>query len=68
MRGNVLYGYAFFILATVKAASIRFLALAQEIEYPPTSEMAIINMISPTEAELKRIMTALPSPAGATLV
>ena len=68
MWGNVLYGYAFFILATVKAASIRFLALAQEIEYTPTAEMAIINMIAPTEAALKGIMTALPAPAGATLV
>ena len=68
MWGNVLYGYAFFILATVKAASIRFLALAQEIEYTPTAEMAIINMIAPTEAALKGIMAALPAPAGATLV
>lgn len=68
MWGNVLYGYAFFILATVKAASIRFLALAQEIDYTPTAEMAIINMIAPTEAALKGIMGALPAPAGAALM
>lgn len=68
MWGNVLYGYAFFILATVKAASIRFLALAQEIQYTPTSEMAIINMIAPAEAALKGIMASLPAPAGAALM
>lgn len=68
MWGNVLYGYAFFILATVKAASIRFLALAQEIQYTPTSEMAIINMIAPAEASLKGIMASLPAPAGAALM
>jgi hypothetical protein len=66
--GNVLYGYAFFILATVKAASIRFLALAQEIQYTPTSEMAIINMIAPAEVALKGIMATLPAPAGAILI
>lgn len=66
--GNVLYGYAYFILATVKAASIRFLALAQELEYTPTSEMTIINMIAPTEISLKNIMVSLPAPAGATLI
>lgn len=68
MWGNVLYGYAFFILATVKAASIRFLALAQELSYTPTTEMTIINMISPTEAALKGIMGTLPAPAGAVLI
>lgn len=68
MWGNVLYGYAFFILATVKAASIRFLSLAQELQYTPTSEMTIINMIAPTEIALKGIMTSLPAPAGATLI
>lgn len=68
MWGNVLYGYAFFILATVKAASIRFLALAQEIDYTPTAEMAIINMIAPAEIALKGIMGALPAPAGAALM
>lgn len=68
MWGNVLYGYAFFILATVKAASIRFLALAQELSYTPTTEMTIINMIAPTEAALKGIMGTLPAPAGAVLI
>ena len=68
MWGNVLYGYAFFILATVKAASIRFLALAQELQYTPTTEMTIINMIAPAEVSLKGIMASLPAPAGAVLM
>lgn len=68
MWGNVLYGYAFFILATVKAASIRFLALAHEIQYTPTTEMTIINMIAPVEASLKGVMASLPAPAGTTLI
>lgn len=64
--GNALYGYGYFILASVKAASIRFLALAHELEYTPTSEMAIINMIAPTEIAFKSAMTAF-APAGGTL-
>lgn len=65
--GNVLYPYGYFIIATVKAASVRFLALAQELEYTPTTEMAIINMIKPTETAFKAAMTAY-APAGGTLM
>lgn len=65
--GNVLYSYGFFILATVKAASIRFLALAQEIDYTPTSEMAIINSIAPVEMAFKAATVAF-APAGSTLI
>lgn len=65
--GNLLYGYGFFVLATVKAAAVRFLALAQELEYSPTTEMAIIDMIAPVEVEFKSAMAAL-APAGAALI
>lgn len=64
--GNVLYGYAWAIIANAKAASIRFLAIAQEIDYTPTSEMAIIEKIAPTEVALSGL-TGL-APAGATLI
>lgn len=65
--GNVLYPYGYFIMATVKAASVRFMALAQELEYTPTSEMAIINQIAPTEQAFKAALTAF-APAGASLM
>lgn len=65
--GNILYGYGFFVMATVKAASIRFLALAEELQYTPTSEMTIINQIATTETTWKSAMAGF-APAGATLI
>lgn len=65
--GNVLYAYGFFVLATIKAASIRFLAIAQEIDYTPTDEMAIINSIAPVEIAWKSA-TAAFAPAGSALI
>lgn len=65
--GNSLYPYGFFVLATVKAAAVRFLALAQELEYTPTTEMTIINQIAPTEKAFKSAMAAF-APAGAALI
>ena len=65
--GNVLYPYGYFIMATVKAASVRFMALAQELEYTPTSEMAIINQIAPTEQAFKAALTVF-APAGVSLM
>ena len=63
---NVLYGYAWAILSNAKAASIRFLALAQEMNYTPTVEMDIINKIAPTELALSGLLGM--APAGVKLI
>lgn len=64
--GNILYGYAWAILANVKAASVRFLAIAQEIEYTPTTEMTIISNIKVTETTLAGLLSI--APAGSSLI
>ena len=63
--GNVLFGYAFFILADVKAASVRMLANCQKIGYTPTVEMTYIQQIPTAEASLMGLSSI--APAGAAL-
>lgn len=63
--GNVLYGFAWAILANAKAASIRFLAIAQEIDYTPKEENATINGITAAEGALMGLSSI--APAGASL-
>lgn len=64
--GNVLYGFAWAILANAKAASIRFLAIAQEIDYIPKEEMATISSIATAEGTLMGLASI--APAGASLM
>jgi DNA repair exonuclease SbcCD ATPase subunit len=52
LDNNINYGLMYFILYTCKASSIRFLALAQEIGYEPTSEMSIIASITEYETKM----------------
>jgi len=63
--GNVNYGILFFILGALKASAIRFMAIAQEINYTPDAEMAIINMIPACEVQLNTYLGF--GPAGAAL-
>ena len=63
--GNILFGYAFFILADVKAASVRMMANCQKIGYTPTVEMTYIEQIPVAEASLMGLASI--APAGAAL-
>ena len=63
--GNPNFGVLYFILGSLKASSIRFLALAQEIEYTPTTEMSTISSIKACETALNGFLAN--APAGAAL-